>query len=134
GQAVDAARGRHEPDPRLGEPEAGVLGSDDDVAGECQLEPASEGEAVHRGDERLPDVVARDQSPEASLRHAPHAVLRGPLEVVAGREGAFTRTGQTATQTSGSATTSSHARASSSWAGGWSAFRTSGRLNVTQAM
>src|SRR5437773_2345795 len=71
-----------------------MLGGDDDVAGERQLEPAAEREAVHRRDQRLPEIVARDQSSEAALRHARHTVQRGPLEVVAGREGAITRAGQ----------------------------------------
>ena len=53
GKAVDAVGAGDEPDLWLGEAEAGVLGGDDDVAGEGHLEAASEGVAVHAGDDGL---------------------------------------------------------------------------------
>ena len=66
-QPVHAAGRRHQPDARLGQAERGVLGGDDDVARERDLEPAAEREAVHRGDDRLPEIEARREAAEASL-------------------------------------------------------------------
>ena len=93
-QPVHAAGRGHEPDARLGQAQRGVLGGDDDVARERDLEPAAEREAVHRGDDRLHQIEARGEAAEAGLRHARHAVLGGPLEIVAGRERALARAGE----------------------------------------
>jgi len=87
GQPVHAARRSHQADARLGQAERGVIGGDDDVARERDLEAATEREAVHRGDDRLPEIEARGDTAEAGRRHAGHAVLRRPLEVVARGEG-----------------------------------------------
>ena len=91
---MDAARGGHEADARLGKAQARRLPGHDDVAGKRDLEATAEGDAVHRGDQRLPQVVARDEPAEPAFRHARHAVLRRPLEVVAGGEGAIAGAGE----------------------------------------
>ncbi len=58
-QALHAAGQRRQADARLGQAEARVLGGDDDVARQRDLEAAAEREAVDRGDHRLEQVEAR---------------------------------------------------------------------------
>src|SRR5438876_1010146 len=53
-QPMHAARGGHEADARLGKAQARRLPGHDDVAGKRDLEATAEGDAVHRGDQRLP--------------------------------------------------------------------------------
>ena len=61
-----------------GRPEAGVVGGDDDVARERELEPAAGGDAVDCGDQRLRAVeVARD-APERRPRFALYVACRWP--------------------------------------------------------
>jgi hypothetical protein len=55
---------------------------------------AAEREAVHRRDDRLEEVVARREAAEARARDRRHAVLGGPLEVVAGGERLLAGAGQ----------------------------------------
>ena len=89
GQPVHAAGRRHQPHPRFGQSERRMLGRDDDVAGEYQLEPAAQREPVHRRDDGLvapgaagqPAEAARD--PPAQLSHPIRAVLRLELQIVA---------------------------------------------------
>ena len=63
-EADRPAGGGEEPTLRLGEPERGAGGGHDEVAGEHELEPAGEGRALHRGDDRL-RVVAPGDAAEA---------------------------------------------------------------------
>ena len=91
---MHAARGGHETHTRLGQTEPRRLRRDDDVARERDLEPAAERDAVDGRDERLPEIVARDETAEAAFRHPGHTVLRRPLEVVAGGERAVAGTGE----------------------------------------
>src|SRR2546428_4400540 len=65
-QPMHAALERHAADARLRQSELGVLGRDDDVAGQRQLEAAAQREAVHRRDERLGQIMAKRQSAEAA--------------------------------------------------------------------
>ena len=62
-----AARGREQPALHLGEPEHRVLGRDDEVARERDLEPAGEGGAVDRGDDRLGDLTFDEAGEAAAL-------------------------------------------------------------------
>jgi hypothetical protein len=87
GKPMHPARGGHEPDARLGQPEGRMLGGHDDVARERDLEAAAEREAVDGRDDGLPEVEAGRDAAEAALRQPRHPVARRPLEVVAGREG-----------------------------------------------
>ena len=98
-QPVDAAGAGEQADARLRQPEAGMVGGDDDVARERQLEAAADGDAVDRGDHRLRAVeVARD-APERRPRVALDVTAVGrprgrDLEVVAGAERPLARPGE----------------------------------------
>ena len=52
-QALDGAGVGHDAHGQLGQRERDVIGGDDQVAGERQLEAAADGEPVERGDHRL---------------------------------------------------------------------------------
>ena len=90
-QPVDAAGAGEQADARLGQPEAGVVGGDDDVARERHLQSAADGDAVDRRDHRLRALeVARDapeRRPGVALDvTAVGRPLGGDLEIVARRE------------------------------------------------
>ena len=90
-QPLHAARTRREADARLGQREPGLVGGDDEVAGERDLEAAAHGDAVDGGDHGLVEVVAVGEAAEAlgrGMRPPARlgAQLRVILEVVAGRE------------------------------------------------
>ena len=70
------------PMPTSGRPNRAVLGRDDEVAGEDDLEPAAEGRALDRGDQRLPAPTADDAVLPAACRH----VVAAGRQVAAGAE------------------------------------------------
>ena len=78
GQAVDAAGQGGEADAHLGQGEQGVLGGDDEVAGEGDLEPTAHRHAVDGGDQRLVEVVAGRDAAEAGRRLASCGRRRRP--------------------------------------------------------
>jgi hypothetical protein len=78
--------------PTLGQREHRILGGDDDVAGQRDLEPAPHRDAVHRGDQRLVEVEAMRKAGKAGARPRATLARRLHLQIVAGREGALTRT------------------------------------------
>src|SRR5712691_11840023 len=57
GEALCAAEPRDQPEVDLGLPEPCALRRDDQVAGERQLQPAAEGDAVERGDDRHVELL-----------------------------------------------------------------------------
>src|SRR5512133_2899919 len=65
-QAQERARGRDERALELGDPELGLAGRDDEVAGERDLEPAGHREALDRSDQRLARA-ALDDAGEAAV-------------------------------------------------------------------
>ena len=67
-QAVHAAGERRQADARLRQAEAGVVGGDDQVARQSDLEAAAQREAIDRGDHRLEEIEARGDAAEAALR------------------------------------------------------------------
>ena len=91
-EALHAAGAGGQADARLGQGELGLVGGDDDVAGQRDLEAAAHGDAVHRGDHRLVEVEAVGEAAEA-LGRVDRALaglgldLGVVLEVVAGAEG-----------------------------------------------
>ena len=87
-QAVHAAGPGDQPDARFGQGEDGVLGGDDEVAGERDLEAATHGNAIHRGDHRLVEVMALGQAGEAGGRRRPALAGGLHLQIVAGGKGA----------------------------------------------
>ena len=78
--------------PRLisGVPKIGVVGGDDEVAGQGQAEPAGQGVALHAGDGGLAEgvEVAEEvgQLPAALVQLGEAAAVRHALEVGAGAE------------------------------------------------
>ncbi len=85
-QPLQAAGQRGEADARLRQREGRILGSDDEVAGERDLEAAAHGDAVDGGDDRLVAVEAHGQAGKAALVPAALAARRLPFQVVAGAE------------------------------------------------
>src|SRR5260221_11797512 len=86
-QAVQPAGQRGKADTRLGQGEDGILGGDDEVAGERDLEAAAHGDALHRGDHRLHQIEPAGEAGEARGR-MPGLVSGGLVfQVVAGGEG-----------------------------------------------
>ena len=72
-----------------------MLRGDDDVARQRHFEAAAQGEAVHRGNGRFPDVGPVGQAAEPALDPIfGQAVFGRVLEVVAGREGFVAGAGQ----------------------------------------
>src|SRR6516165_4150626 len=71
-----------------------MVGRDDQIAGERQLETAAEGDAVDCGDERLVEVEALDEAGITILRVAAGDVLRlrGRFEIAARAERALAGT------------------------------------------
>jgi hypothetical protein len=83
-QAAAAERG--EPDQRLGQAELGVIGSDGEVAGEHDLDPAAQRQPVHRGDHRLKEIEAPRDPGEAARRMIVVAARRALLQIAADAE------------------------------------------------
>ena len=77
-QALHAAGAGGQADLGLGQGEGRLVGGDDDVAGERDLEAAAHGDAVDRGDHRLVEVVAVGRA-----RRSPWRGWTGRLPVLA---------------------------------------------------
>ena len=75
-QPVQATGQRRQADARLGQREGRVLGGNDEVAGQRDLEAAAHGDAVDGGDDRLVAVEARGQPGET--RRSPSRACRPP--------------------------------------------------------
>ncbi len=89
GQALHPTDISQHPDPGLGEEELGVLGGDDQVASERQLETAAHGDAVDRGDHRLVEIEQLGEAAKSAgavVRALVLAELGRGVQVPAGRE------------------------------------------------
>src|SRR5713101_1129327 len=73
---------------RLRQPKPSMLSSDDNVAGERHLEPATESKAVYRSNQGFPDVGTISQTTKPTLRPWPtgHAFLCRVFEIIPRRE------------------------------------------------
>ena len=90
-----AAGAGHDAELDLGLAELRVVPGDDDVAGHRQLAAAAQGEAAHRGDDRLADAPDPVPVGERVLAGQVGRVLDGELlDVGAGREGALPVAGE----------------------------------------
>src|SRR5439155_14548250 len=86
-QAVNAAGQCGEADARLGQGEGGILGCNDQVAGQRDLETAAHRHTVDGGDDRLVAVEPRGEAGEAALVPAALAAGGLPFQVVARTKG-----------------------------------------------
>src|SRR6266436_2494493 len=85
-QAVQSAGERGEADVRFGQCEPRILGGNDEIAGQRNLEAAAHRNAVDGGDDRLVAVETRSQPGESA--GVPAALAAGglPFQIVAGAE------------------------------------------------
>jgi len=92
---MNAARRGHQADARFRQSEARVLGSYDDIARERDFESSPSAKPFTAAMDRLVDVVARGDSGEAALAANRllqfAAILRGPAQIIAGREALVAR-------------------------------------------
>ena len=96
-QPLSAARVRDDAEAQLGQEQLGMVGRDDQVAGEHQLEAAAGGQPVDGRDHRFVEVEHLGQAGEAARAEVGRGVLLAGgrrLEVPAGREEALTGAGQ----------------------------------------
>ena len=84
-QAQERAAGRDERALDLGDAELGLAGGDDEVAGQRDLEPAGDGEALDRRDERLARGALGDAR-EPAVAHPRALAAHEGLEIHAGAE------------------------------------------------
>src|SRR5712664_798629 len=85
-QPVQSAGERGEADMRFGQCEPRILGGNDQVAGQRNLEATAHRHAVDGGDDRLVAVEARSQSGESAGVRAALAAGGLPFQIVAGAE------------------------------------------------
>ena len=71
---------------RLGQRELRILGRDDQVAGQCDLEATAHRDAVDGGDNRLVAIEPRGEPAETASVGAALAARSLPFQVVAGAE------------------------------------------------
>jgi hypothetical protein len=86
GQPEQAAARRDQPAAHVGQAEPGVLGGDDQVTGQGDLEAARDRGAFHGGDERL-GRRALDEAGEAPARQRRPLAGQERLEIHAGADG-----------------------------------------------